>query len=306
MQRLLREPLLHFLLLGAALFAAYGYLDRDRSGVEPSRQIQLTLDDLGQLEVYFESQWRRPPTPEELERLVENKVQEEVLYREALALGLDKDDTIVKRRMAQKMQFLAEDVAAAHEPSTDELRSWYEKNRDVFALPSRLSFRHLYFSTDRRGARARDDAAKSLAMLAGEPQDSKLAASLADPFMLQDYYGDRTAEQLAKEFGPPFAQSVARLAPGSWQGPIESGYGWHLVFVDNVVPGRTPAFEEVEPDAKTAWLGEQKERAWREAYETMRAKYTVLLPAPPDQASAAAAGPPPAKPAPDPAGAGAS
>ncbi|MGH7292065.1 MAG: peptidyl-prolyl cis-trans isomerase, partial [Myxococcota bacterium] len=250
----MREPLLHFLLLGAVIFGFYHWASRGSSGVEPSHEIQLTPDDLLQLDLYFESQWRRPPTSEELDRLVENKVQEEVLYREALALGLDKDDTIVKRRMAQKMQFLAEDVAAAHEPTRDELRAWFARNTDKFALPSRVSLRHLYFGSDRRGARAHDDAVAALAKLAGQPQDAKLAAALADPFMFQDYYGDRSSGELAKEFGPQFALSVGKLAPGSWQGPIESGYGWHLVFVDTSVPGRIPAFEEVEADVKTAWL----------------------------------------------------
>ena len=136
---------------------------------------------------------------------MENKVQEEILYREALAMGLDKDDTIVKRRMAQKLQFLAEDVAAAREPDTAELRSWFEKNKAKFAQPGRVSFRHLYFSPDRRGQRARDDAAKALAKLAGQPQDAKLAGSLADPFMFQDYYRDRAPDYLGKEFGPQFA-----------------------------------------------------------------------------------------------------
>ncbi|HMK29588.1 MAG TPA: hypothetical protein VK473_07890, partial [Terriglobales bacterium] len=121
MKRLLREPLIHFLLLGAVLFIVYHYTQPDRGAAPSSKQIQLTLDDLNQLNLYFQAQWRRPPTPEEFRRLVENKVQEEVLYREALAMGLDKSDTIVKRRMAQKMQFLAEDVAAAREPTTAEL-----------------------------------------------------------------------------------------------------------------------------------------------------------------------------------------
>jgi hypothetical protein len=286
MRRLLREPLFHFLAIGMLLFAVYRTVGGGSSGVEPSRQIRLTLDDLQQLELTFESQWRRPPTPAELERLVENRLQEEVLYREALAMGLDKDDTIVKRRMAQKMQFLAEDVAAAREPTSGELKRWYDEHRDGFALPSRVSFRHLYFGPDRRGARAQDDAARALARLAGQPADAPLAASVADPFMFQDYYADRTTEQLAKEFGAPFAQAVAKLAPGAWQGPIESGYGWHLVFVDSVVPGRVPAFEEAEADVKTAWLGEQKERARREAYDAMRAKYTVLVPQPLDATGA--------------------
>jgi len=286
MKRLLREPLLHFLVIGAVLFGLYSYAERGRGGVEQSKQIRLTLDDLAQMALLFQSQWRREPSAEEFNRMVENKVQEEILYREGLALGLDKDDTIVKRRMAQKMQFLAEDVAAAREPTTDELKTWYEKNRDKFAQPPRVSFRHLYFSPDRRGQRAGDDAASALAKLAGQPEDTKLASSLADPFMFQDYYRDRAPEFLGKEFGPQFALAVAKLSPGSWQGPIRSGFGWHLVFVDTLIPGRVPAFEEIEPDVKTAWLAEQKTQAWDKAYREMRAKYVVLLPAPPDSASA--------------------
>jgi hypothetical protein len=287
------------------LFTAYAYLQPGGDRAAPSKQIALTLDDLRQLDVYFESQWRRPPTPEEFNRLVESKVQEEVLYREALTMGLDKDDTIVKRRMAQKMQFLAEDVAAAHEPTTAELKAWYETNSDKFALSSRATLRQLYFSPDRRGERAHDDAARALVELAGQPEDSKRATSLADPFMLQDYYGDRTPEELAKQFGPKFAQAVVHLTPGSWQGPIESGYGWHLVFVESFVLGRVPVFEEVEPDVKTAWLSDQKEQAWRKAYESMRAKYTVLLPAPPDMESSRTAAAQPGTDVPTPSGEGA-
>lgn len=281
-KRLLQEPLFQFLLIGVVLFAAYSYQQRGRSAEASTQEIRLTLDELAQLELLFESQWQRAPTPDEFGRMVENKVQEEVLYREAIAMGLDKDDTIVKRRMAQKMQFLAEDVAAAREPTTEELRAWFGEHSDLFALPGRVSFRHLYFSPDGRGGAARDDAAKALTELAGEPPGTERAASLADPFMFQDFYGDRTSEEIAREFGPAFAQAVAKLSPGAWQGPLESGYGWHLVFVEAVVPGRTPAFEEVEPDVKTAWLGAQKAEAWRKGYAELRARYTVLLPVPPD------------------------
>ncbi len=287
MKRFLREPLVHFLLIGAVLFGLYSFTQAGRTATASSKEIRLSLDELTQLVRLFQSQWRREPTPEEFNRLVENKIQSEILYREALAMGLDRDDEIVKRRMAQKMQFLAEDVAAAREPTTAELKSWYEKNGDKFAQPNRVSFRHLYFSPDRRGERARDDAAKARARLAGQPEDSKLAKSLADPFMFQDYYRDRAPDYLGKEFGPQFAQAVEKLVPGSWQGPIESGFGWHLVFVDTVIPGRVPAFEEIEPDVKTAWLGEQKALAWAKTYKDMRAKYTVLLPKPPEGASAA-------------------
>ena len=218
MKRWLHEPLVHFLLLGALLFAVY--TDRGRGGVESSKQIRLTLDDVAQLVVLYQAQWRRDPTPKGLGRLVDSKVQEEVLYREGLAMGLDQDDTIVKRRMAQKMQFLAEDVAAAREPTAAEFEAWYGKHTDKFQQPPRVSFRHLYFSPDRRGTRARDDARSALATLAGQPEDSKVAATLADPFMFQEYYRDRAPEFLGKEFGPRFAIAVAKLPPGSWQGPV--------------------------------------------------------------------------------------
>ena len=287
MKRLLREPLIHFLLLGAVLFGVYSFTQQGSASTAPSREIRLSLGEISQLTQLYQAQWRRLPTPQELQRMVENKVQQEILYREALAMGLDKDDEIVKRRMAQKMQFLAEDVAAAREPTTAELRSWYEKNSAKFAQPPRLSFRHLYFAPDRRGPRVRNDAEQALAKLAGQPVDAKIARSLADPFMFQDYYRDRAPEYLGKEFGPQFALAVAKIAPGSWQGPIESGFGWHLVFVDTAIPGRVPSFEEVEPDIRTAWLGEQKAQAWEKAYKAMRANYTVLLPGPPAPAGEA-------------------
>jgi hypothetical protein len=126
--------------------------------------------------------------------------------------------------------------------------------------------------------------------VAGQPQDSEAAASLADPFMFRDYYGDRTAEEIEREFGAKFARAVAQLAPGSWQGPLESGYGWHLVFIDSSTPGRIPAFDEVEPGVKTAWLGEQKAETWRTAYAEMRGRYAVFLPDPPDGTPVPASG----------------
>lgn len=290
-----REPLLHFVLIGLVLFGFYAYKNRGRSANDSPKQIVLSLDELATMTAYFESQWHRRPTPQEFQAMVEDKVKEEVLYREGLVMGLDKDDTIVKRRMAQKVQFLTEDVAAAHEPSTAELKAWFEKNTDKFALPGRYSFRHIYFSPDKRGRNAHDDAAKALTRIAGQPENSPLIGSGADRFMFQDYYGDRTPSAIAKEFGPQFAVALEKLKPASWQGPIESGFGWHLVFVDTVIPGRIPAFEEVESEVKTAWLGEQKAQAWQKAYQTMRAKYTVLLPAPPDKQTGAAPAPSPKK-----------
>ena len=217
MKRLLREPLLHFLLIGAGLFVIYHYVRPAPVAPQSDREIRLSLDELSQLAMQFQSQWHRSPTVEEVGRLVEANIKQEILYREALAMGLDKDDTIVKRRMAQKMQFLAEDVATQSEPTTAELRSWFAKNGEKFAMPKRVSFRHLYFSPDQRGDNAQEDATKALSQLAGEPEDSKLAGTLADPFMFQDYYRERATEYLGKEFGPQFARGgreTPRPAPG--------------------------------------------------------------------------------------------
>jgi len=291
LRRVFHEPLLHFLLIGAMLFAGYAWLERSRDAEASPNEIRLSLDELARLELLFESKWLRVPTAEEFNALVEDRVREEILYREALALGLDKDDTIVRRRMAQKMKFLAEDVAAAKEPTTEELSAWFEAHGDLFALPPRVTFRHLYFSVDRHGGQARKDAGQALAKLVDEPLNSVRADTLADPFMFQDFYGDRTAQEIAREFGPDFAQAVLKLTPGSWQGPLESGYGWHLVFVDVITPGRIPAFEEVESEVKTSWLGEQKASVWQQAYNDMRARYTVLLPVPTESVTASATGP---------------
>jgi peptidyl-prolyl cis-trans isomerase C len=283
----LRDPLVHFLAIGGVLLGVYSLLDRGPTGDPSSKEIVLTVDSMAQLLMIFESQWKRQPTQDEFNAMIEDRIREDVLYREALALGLDRDDTIVKRRMAQKMQFLAEDVAAQQEPTGDELRAWFAGHTDLFTVPARISFRHLYFSPDKRGDSARDDAAKALAGLAGTPQNANFTGSLGDPFMFQDYYADRAPQAIAGEFGSDFAQTVAKLEPGSWQGPIKSGYGWHLVFVDSAVAGRVPAFEEVEAEVKTAWLGTQKAEAWRKAYAEMRAKYTVLMPVPAEAEKAA-------------------
>ena len=269
---------MHFLLIGLALFAIDGALQPGPGQGGSLNRIELTEDDLRQMTVAWLAQGRPPPTPEQMKSLVASKVREEILYREALALGLDKDDTIVKRRMAQKMEFLAEDVSDLREPTTAELQAWFEKNAARFALPARATFRHLYFSPDRRGERAHDDAARALQQLAGKSADGLGAAALADPFMFQDYYGDRSFEQLATQFGPKFAQALFQLTPSSWQGPIESGYGWHLVWVDSLTPSRVPAFEEVESDVKAEWVAEQRAEFKRKAFEAMKTRYEIVLP----------------------------
>jgi peptidyl-prolyl cis-trans isomerase C len=272
--------------LGGLLFAAYATFGRGSARVEPVRQITLTLDDLRQLQIGFAAQWQRPPDQQEMLGLIENRIREEILYREALAMGLDKDDTIVRRRMAQKMEFLAEDVAASHEPTTEELREWFAQNKAIFTQPARVSFRTIYFSPDHRGPHAKEDAEKALPKLAGKAAGWTGVASMGDPFMMSEYMADRTADQIAKDFGPPFAKTLFAQRTGAWTGPIESGYGWHLVYLDSLIPEQASTFEEVEPDVKTAWLASQKAEAWDKAYKAMRAKYELVVPGPPEPAPA--------------------
>jgi hypothetical protein len=274
--RLIREPLLHFLVAGAALFALNRALHPEASS-RSAKQIVLTQDDVRQMRIQWLAQGMPPPTPEQLRSLIEAKVREEVLYREALALGLDRDDMIVKRRMVQKMDFLAQDVSKAREPTSAELRQWFSENSSRFAEPPRFSFRHLYFSFDKRGQSARDDAASALPRLGRSKDASTRIVKLGDPFMFQDEYAERTPDLIAKDFGPAFARALQQLEPGSWQGPIESGYGWHLVLVTAATPGRTPDFEEVEPEVKSEWITDQGQLAKRRAYEAMRAHYDVVV-----------------------------
>ena len=276
--RLLREPLAQFLLLGFLLFAGYHALRRGSDPAGQSGRIELTPDDLRQIGLAWVAQGRPAPSPEEMHSLADARVREEILYREALALGLDKDDAIIRRRLAQKMEFLFEDVAALRKPTPSELRVWFEKHATRFARPGRATFRHLYFSPDKRGPRAREDAARALEKIASKPMDSPDAAGLGDPFMFQDYYADRAPDEVAKSFGTGFAGALFGLAAGAWAGPIESGYGWHLVWVDAITPARLPAFEEVESEVETGWIEDQRAEIREKAFAAMRARYEVVLP----------------------------
>ena len=277
LRRWSREPLVHFILIGLALFAGYSAM-HPKSGATPaSNRIVLTPDDLVQMSVAWRAQGRPPPTAEQMQNLIELKVREEVLSREAMALGLDKDDTIVKRRLAQKMDFLVEGKAIESDPSTEKLRSWFKDNQHLFTLLPRFTFRHLYFSSDRHGERTREAAAQALQAIGSSTASGDIAA-LGDPFMYQDYYADRSFDDIAKLFGLNFAKALANAESGSWQGPVESGYGWHLVLVDASSASRVPAFEEIESDIKARWIDEQRAQAKAKAYETMRARYEVVLP----------------------------
>ena len=295
LRRWLREPLLHVLLIGWALFAVYRLLHPDTGELQDQNRIVISADDLAQLQIAWMAQWHRPPTPEEMQNLLDGKVREEVLSREALPLGLEKDDTIIKRRLAQKMEFVMEDASSLREPAAYELRRWFAQNAQRFATPSLVTFRHLYFSPDRRGARARDDAADALGKLAGKPEDTPELEGISDRFMFQDFYAERSPDQVANIFGTSFAKTLPGLEPGKWQGPMELGLGWHLVWVEANIPGQVPAFEEVEARVKSEWMDEQRAEGKHKIFGHMRAHYEIVLPqagpATPDATVAHAAAP---------------
>lgn len=268
--RWLREPLLHFVVAGFALFAIYGRLHGPSENKE-SRRIEITADDVRRIEISWLARWQRPPTAEEMRGLIEEQVNEEILYREALALGLEKDDTIIKRRLAQKMDFLAEDVAALREPAPGEVEAWFAKNRERFAPPPLATFRHLFFASDKRGASAEADARKELATLADKDAES------GDAFMFKSAYAEQTPEQVVRVFGSKFAASLFQEKSGAWCGPIESGYGWHLVWIEALTPSEPPAFETVAEQAKVDWLSEQRTEVKRAAFEALKARYEIVV-----------------------------
>lgn len=266
------------LAIGAALFAVYRVFHPAAGELQNPNRIAITADDMAQIRIAWMAQWHRPPTPEETQNLLDGKIREEVLSREALALGLDKDDTIIKRRLAQKMEFVMEDASSLREPAGDELRRWFAQNAQRFATPSPVTFRHLYFSPDGRAAHARDDAADALRKLAGKPEATPELDSLSDRFTFQDFYAERSPDQVANIFGTRFAQALPELEPGKWQGPIESGLGWHLVWVDAKIPGQVPAFEEVEARVKSEWMDEQRAEGKRKIFDHVMARYQIVLP----------------------------
>jgi len=274
---LLGEPLVHFFAAGAILFGAYWLFNEEPEAAVGGQQIEISANDIRQMAVAWLAQGRSPLTRDQLQSLIDQKISEEVLFREGMSLGLDRNDEIIKRRVAQKMDFLAADVASMQEPEKAELVEWFSKNADRFALPPRASFRHLYFSPDKRGPAARGDAETALQSIAGKRADAPEVAALADPFILRAYYRDSTPDQLLKEFGPAFAAELFKLDPGGWRGPIQSGYGWHLVWIDAMEPGRIPAFEEVEADVRAAWHDTRYQEVKRAALDEMRSRYTVVV-----------------------------
>lgn len=285
--RILREPLFHFLLLGAALFVIDA-LGGDGADTE-SRHIEVSPQRIEQLATVFQRTWQRPPTPQELDGLIEDFVKEEIYYREARALGLDQDDTIIRRRLRQKLEFLTDEAGSAASPTDEELEAFLEEHADAYRFPPLLSLRQIYFSVDRRGESAADDARELLGHLpAGRwPEDGE---TLGDRLLLTVPESPSSPTEIARLFGERFAAAVAALPVGVWSGPVESGYGLHLVLVTERRDGRMPALEEVRREVERDWFARRRERVAEEFYGELRRRYDVVVRMPGSESDAAGGG----------------
>jgi parvulin-like peptidyl-prolyl isomerase len=274
MRRLLREPLLHFLLIGAGLFLLYNALNRGQS--DAPREIVLSEARVEALAENFATVWMRPPTAVELKGLIDDYVAEEVYYREAVAMGLDQDDTVIRRRLRQKMEFISEDVAAATEPTDAQLQAYLEQHADKFALPATLTFQQVYLSAERRGYAVRADAEKLLAALqAGRgPADP---AEAGDATLLPATMEAASPQVIANAFGEEFARQIDEAPVGQWSGPIESGFGLHLVKVDERVAASAPSLAEIRPIVLREWQSEQRRALNKSFLDTLRSKYEVRV-----------------------------
>jgi len=273
MRRWLREPLLHFLLLGLAIFGAYRLLGPDEP---PPSSIVVTEGIInGQIES-FSRTWLRPPTPREVNELIREYVREEIYYREGMALALDRDDTVIRRRLKQKLEFVAEAAGIAAEPTDEDLRAYLEQRRDAYQTDARLSFVHVFLSAERRGDAVAQDAASLLAGLQSS-QEALDPAALGDPTLLERQFEDVPLRDVAAQFGDEFADRVVELPVGQWQGPIESAYGMHLVLVGARTDGRAPELDEVRDALRRDWLNERRIVANEAYYQSLLQRYTVTI-----------------------------
>jgi len=277
LSRLLREPLLRFLLLGGLLFAIFGHGDAG-SGVADKR-IVVTAGDIGRLSEQFERTWHRPPAVDELQAQIDDYVREEVLYRTALSLGLDRDDTIIRRRLRQKMDFLSEGTSP--EPQEAELLAYFHAREDRFRAEPTISFRQILVSGN-RGSTAEGDARQLLTKLVATGSSEG-----GDPSLLAEGFDAAPLSRIADLFGEAFARAIAGVRPGEWAGPLPSAYGYHLVRVTSFEPARLPPFEQVRAAVQREWFAAHRAAAIDAQYRKLLAQYQVRI----DDAQQAAARP---------------
>ena len=273
--RVLREPLVHFLAIGLFLFLLFALVNDGQR--DSGNRIEITDADIEQLVAIFRKQWQRSPNAQELQSLIDSRVREEVLYREALALGLDEDDTIVRRRLAQKVEFLMGDASGVTEPDGETLQSYYQENADYYREPARLSFSHIYFNTDRRGEQAESDAQALLERLRAASPRLTQAPEEGDPFMLPRVYVDKRTDEIARDFGRAFAEQISGLEIKQWHGPVASAYGLHLVYIGSREEASQPELDQVRSRVANDWLVEQRQAADERIYERLRSRYEISI-----------------------------
>jgi len=274
--RLFKEPLIQFLLIGACIYGAYAlFAPPEESDLDTT--VVVDANRINGFVAQWSSRWNRPPTKEELDGLVNSYVREEILYRQAVAMGLDEDDPVTRRRMAQRLEFLTSDLALVVEPEEAELERYFQDNIDQFRAPNLISFIQVYFDPDARGDSTLDDANEALEALktAGVPDPGSLQAG--DSFMLPGYFASATELEVRKRLGGGFTESLIELEPGVWHGPVLSGFGVHLVYVFEKLQAPTPDLADVRPQVLEGWQREQMDTFNKKFYEGLKDRYTVIV-----------------------------
>jgi peptidyl-prolyl cis-trans isomerase C len=277
--RIAKEPLLHFILVGTAiymLFALYGQRGSEDAIVEQNT-IVVTKGEINWLAEMWQKRWNRSPTDEEMAGLVRDHVKETVLYREAMAMGLDKDDTIIRRRLKQKLEFLAQDLIQPKLPSDDALQDYFKKHIDRYRAPDLLTFTHAFLDPDKRGDHTLTDAEKLKSELIASSTTPDASGDLGDRFMLQSYYPERSEAEVSKLFGSEFARSIMVLEPEQWHGPVLSGYGTHLVYVHGRQELPPPDYDQVAERVREDWQNEERAKLNDEYIESLLSRYKVII-----------------------------
>jgi hypothetical protein len=282
--RLLREPLLQFLALGAMLFALYGFAGK--RGAEAPEKIVVSASRIANLGDGFARTWRRPPSEQELQGLIEDYIRDEVFYREGRAAGLDRDDVIIRRRVRQKMEFLAEDMSVP-EPSDEQLAAYLASNPERFRTEDQMTFHQVFLSATRRPNTIESDS-KQVASVLARADSAVDATVLGDPFLLGEEFRDVSPSKLTSILGEDFSKRIAAMETGRWQGPITSGFGQHFVFISERISGGSPLLDVIRPAVRREWANAQRLEAERKLYASLRERYEIVVEAPRAKAAEAA------------------
>lgn len=273
LRRLASEPLVQFLALALVIFAAYAVLNpADRENAD---HIVITEVKIEQLAALYTRTWRRPPTATELQAMIDDAVKEEIYYREAIALGLDKGDTVIRRRLRTKMEFLSQAEAEGLVPTDAELQTYLEVNASKFAIEPAYSFQQVFLSREARGEMLAADASGLLATLKASAEIDP--ATLGDRTLLPFELPLTGKAAIGNVFGPAFATSLDQLTPGVWAGPVRSVFGLHIVRIADKRPGATPLLHEVRDVVMREWTNAKRMMIEADRYRALRANYDVQI-----------------------------